>query len=69
MEACRYYSSLMTEPDFCDAVTGAAMLGAAGVNVTEEGEAEWRQRLRAADAHWTPERHAALRRQVGLQAA
>ncbi len=62
----RCYLGVVTKPDSQDGADGDAMLRAAGIAVTDDGKARWRRRLRAADARWTPERHAALRRQVGL---
>jgi hypothetical protein len=47
----------------------AAMLAEAGITVTEEGKARARAELADADARWTPERRAALRRQIGLPTA
>ncbi|SCL21347.1 hypothetical protein [Micromonospora aurantiaca (nom. illeg.)] len=49
--------------------TGAdttAMLAAAGIQVTPEGKARARRRLREARERWTPELDAALRKQLGL---
>ncbi len=43
-----------------------ALLASVGIVVTEEGKARARAKLAEADARWTPERHAALRAQVGL---
>jgi hypothetical protein len=42
------------------------MLAAVGITVTEEGKARARAKLDAASARWTPEKWAALRRQIGL---
>ncbi|MFI6333150.1 hypothetical protein ACIBBG_33300 [Micromonospora chersina] len=43
-----------------------AMLAAVGIQVTPEGKARARQRLREARERWTPELDAALRKQLGL---
>ena len=43
------------------------MLAAVGITVTEEGKARARAKLDAASARWTPEKWAALRRQIGLE--
>jgi len=45
------------------------MLAEAGITVTDEGKARARAALADADARWTPERRAALRRQIGLPPA
>lgn len=43
-----------------------ALLAAAGIEVTPEGKARWRERL--AEARKTsPDRNAAIRRQLGLE--
>lgn len=42
------------------------MLRTVGIDVTEEGKAAARRRRMAALARWTPERMAALKRQLGL---
>jgi hypothetical protein len=42
------------------------MLRSVGINVTEEGMARFRKRLREAEAKWTPEARAALLEQLGL---
>ncbi|WP_319459550.1 hypothetical protein [Micromonospora sp. RTP1Z1] len=46
----------------------AAMLAAAGIEVTDEGKARARRRLDDARARWTPELDAAAREQLGLPA-
>ena len=44
-----------------------AMLRSVGINVTEEGIARARRRRLDAQAKWTPEARAALRKQIGLR--
>ncbi|HET6950396.1 MAG TPA: hypothetical protein VFI47_08475 [Acidimicrobiales bacterium] len=58
----------MTEPRPDTREQTAAMLAAAGITVTEEGKARARAKLAEADARWTPERRAKLRKQLGLPA-
>jgi hypothetical protein len=43
------------------------MLRSVGINVTEEGIARARGRRLDAQAKWTPEARAALRKQLGLR--
>lgn len=56
----------MTERDRETPVTTEELLAAVGITVTDEGRARARARLEAAEARWTPEKWAELRRQVGL---
>jgi hypothetical protein len=63
------YPSPVTTPEPDAGKDGDAILRAAGINVTEEGKARFRRRLEEADAKWTPERRAELRRQLGLPEA
>ena len=59
----------MTEPGPDLRQDMAAMLAAAGIEVTEEGKARARAQLAEAAARRTPERRAAMRARIGLPPA
>jgi hypothetical protein len=60
------YSSPMTTPEPDPRTDVRAMLALAGINVTDEGMAQFRERRLAAMARHTPELQAAWREQAGL---
>jgi hypothetical protein len=63
------YPSPMTTPDPDPRANGDDVLRAAGIPITEEGKARFRQRLEEIRLRWTAERWAALREQLGLPEA
>jgi hypothetical protein len=59
----------MTTPERQPRTNGDDVLRAAGFPITEQGKAQFRERLEEIRVRWTPERWAALREQLGLPEA
>jgi hypothetical protein len=66
-DAPNCFPSRMTMPEPNLRTDVRAMLRSVGINVTEEGIARARRRRIDAQAKWTPEARAALRKQLGLR--
>ena len=60
------YTSLVTTAEPNPDMSGEEMLRAAGFNLTEEGLRRARERRLAFEAQWTPEKWAALGKQLGM---
>ena len=63
------YPMGMTQPEHDAREDTVTLLASVGITVTDEGKARARGKLAEADARHTPERQAALRKQVGLPPA
>jgi len=56
----------MNKPEPRSSADLTALFDAVGITVTQEGKERARERRRAAEARWTPERWAEMRAQLGL---